>query len=129
MLDIDNFKDYNDKYGHQKGDEILCIISKVISQALKRSTDFAARWGGEEFAILLSFTDREGAIKVAELIRANIESTDIPLADGSTAALTVSIGVNTQIPKHSSSMDSFISIADKELYRAKETGKNRVCYA
>jgi diguanylate cyclase (GGDEF)-like protein len=128
MLDIDNFKDYNDKYGHQKGDEILCIISKTISQTLKRSTDFVARWGGEEFAILLSFTDKEGAIKVAELVRANIEKTKIPLANGIISKLTVSIGINTQVPKQSSSMDAFISLADKELYRAKESGKNRVCH-
>jgi diguanylate cyclase (GGDEF)-like protein len=128
MLDIDNFKDYNDKYGHQKGDEILCLISKAISQTLRRSTDFVARWGGEEFAILLPFTEAEGAIKVAEFIRANIENTKVPLSDGAASALTVSIGVNTQIPKQSSSMDSFISLADKELYRAKEMGKNRVCH-
>jgi diguanylate cyclase (GGDEF)-like protein len=128
MLDIDNFKDYNDKYGHQKGDEILCIISRAISQTLKRSTDFVARWGGEEFAILLSFTDAEGAVKVAEFIRSNIENTKIPLINKANAALTVSIGVNTMVPKQSSSMDAFLSLADKELYRAKETGKNKVCH-
>jgi diguanylate cyclase (GGDEF)-like protein len=127
MLDIDNFKDYNDKYGHQKGDEILCAISKSISKTLKRSTDFVSRWGGEEFAILLSFTNAEGAFKVAELIRANIENLNVLLSDGVIVKLTVSIGVNTQVPGHKSLLDTFISDADKELYRAKEMGKNKVC--
>jgi diguanylate cyclase (GGDEF)-like protein len=128
MLDIDNFKKYNDKYGHQKGDEILCIISKTISKTLKRSTDFVARWGGEEFAVLLSFTNAEGAAIVAEFMRANVENAKVPLDDGSTSSLTVSIGVNTYDPQQSTfSMEDFISIADKELYRAKGSGKNRVC--
>jgi diguanylate cyclase (GGDEF)-like protein len=117
MLDIDDFKSYNDKFGHQQGDEVLRIIAKTIEQTLKRPSDFVARWGGEEFAILLSNTGVEGALKIAELIRVNVEKTNI----------TVSIGVNTQSPEQSSSLESFISVADKELYKAKGMGKNRVC--
>jgi diguanylate cyclase (GGDEF)-like protein len=127
MLDIDYFKNYNDLYGHQQGDEVLCIIAKIIAQAPKRPGDFVARWGGEEFAVLLSNTGTSGAVKIAENIRTNVENTNMPLVDGSVAKLTISIGVNTQIPEQGSSLESFISIADKELYRAKEMGRNKVC--
>jgi diguanylate cyclase (GGDEF)-like protein len=117
MLDIDNFKKYNDFYGHQQGDDVLCIIAKIIEQTPKRPGDFVARWGGEEFAVLLSNTEEKGALKVAEAIRANVEQTYI----------TVSIGVNTQFPEQDSSLESFIAVADKELYKAKDAGRNKVC--
>jgi diguanylate cyclase (GGDEF)-like protein len=117
MIDIDDFKKYNDKYGHQHGDEVLRTIAKTIEHTLKRPGDFVARWGGEEFAVILSNTSSGGALKIAELIRENVEKTSV----------TVSIGVNTQAPDQGSSLKYFVSIADKELYRAKENGKNRVC--
>jgi diguanylate cyclase (GGDEF)-like protein len=129
MLDIDYFKDFNDKYGHLQGDEALCIIAKIIERMLKRSSDFAARWGGEEFAILLPDTDADGALRLAESIRENVEKANIPLADGAIAKLTISIGINTHIPEQGSSLEAFISVSDEELYKAKETGRNRVCAA
>jgi diguanylate cyclase (GGDEF)-like protein len=126
MLDIDHFKNYNDMYGHQQGDEVLRIISKIIEQTPKRPGDFVARWGGEEFVVLLSNTGTKGAFKIAEAIRANVEKTDV-FVNGFATKLTVSIGVNTQSPEQGSSLESFISIADKEMYKAKEAGRNRVC--
>jgi diguanylate cyclase (GGDEF)-like protein len=127
MLDIDHFKSYNDRYGHQQGDEVLRWIAKTIEKTLKRPGDFVARWGGEEFAILLSNTNATGALKIAEDIRTNVEDMKVPLLDGTIVKLTVSIGLNTQAPENSP-LEAFISVADKELYRAKETGRNRVCY-
>jgi diguanylate cyclase (GGDEF)-like protein len=127
MLDIDHFKIYNDKYGHQQGDKILCLIARTIEGTLKRPGDFAARWGGEEFAVLLSNTSASGASKIAESIRVNVEKINVSMVSNSIDKLTISIGVNTQAPEQNSSLETFISIADKELYKAKETGRNQVC--
>jgi diguanylate cyclase (GGDEF)-like protein len=130
MIDIDNFKLYNDKHGHQQGDEILRIIARTIEHTPKRPGDFVARWGGEEFAVLLSNTSINGALKVAEAVRENIENTNVLLANGTVTKLTISIGVNTQSPENGSSLESFIAVADKELYKAKEAGKNKVsCFS
>jgi diguanylate cyclase (GGDEF)-like protein len=127
MLDIDHFKEYNDTYGHLQGDEALCIISRAIEQVLKRSNDFVARWGGEEFVVLLADTNAKGALKIAEAIRKNVEKANILLANKDVTKLTISIGVNTHAPNPKSSQDVFISAADNELYRAKKTGRNKVC--
>jgi len=126
IIDIDKFKDYNDNYGHMQGDAVLRKISKTILQSLKRPADFAARWGGEEFVVLLQNTPLEGATEVAEQIRLNIEKETLPCADGSLTKMTVSIGVNTLIPGQNSSVDTFFTNADKALYAAKEMGRNRV---
>jgi diguanylate cyclase (GGDEF)-like protein len=127
MLDIDHFKIYNDKYGHQKGDKVLCLISRTIEETLKRPGDFVARWGGEEFAVLLSNTNAEGALKIAEALRVNVEKINVSMVSNSIDKLTISIGVNTQAPVQNSSLETFISVADKELYRAKEMGRNKIC--
>jgi diguanylate cyclase (GGDEF)-like protein len=127
MLDIDHFKEYNDTYGHLQGDEALCIISRTIEQVLKRSNDFAARWGGEEFVVLLADTNAKGALKIAEAIRKNVEKADILLAGKDVTKLTISIGVNTHAPNPKSSQDAFISAADNELYRAKKASRSKVC--
>jgi len=129
VIDIDRFKTYNDTYGHQQGDVVLQSVAEVIKGEIRRPGDFAARWGGEEFVVLLSDTDCGGALKVAEAIRANVEKLSIPLPDGAAAGATVSIGVNTQTPGRDISWDSFISAADNALYKAKEIGRNRVCAA
>ena len=134
MLDVDKFKTYNDIYGHQQGDVILCAVAKSLQNDLKRPGDFAARWGGEEFAALLANTDMPGAIEVAERVRANVENLHLTGAkDGqtpaNTAPITISIGVATQTPDPTSSLDLFISAADTALYAAKKAGRNRVCRA
>ncbi|MCL2101062.1 MAG: diguanylate cyclase [Fibromonadales bacterium] len=127
LADIDDFKTYNDTYGHLQGDAALQSVAKNIEQSLSRSIDFAARWGGEEFAVLLPSTDLTGALSVAERIRNNIECVEIPCSNGSSTKLTVSIGVNTCAPKYINSIDDFVSKADKMLYCAKKAGKNKVC--
>jgi diguanylate cyclase (GGDEF)-like protein len=126
MIDVDKFKNYNDTYGHQQGDIVLQTVAKIFSQAAKRSGDIAARWGGEEFVVLLPNTMMPGALDIAERIRADVEAVIIPCTDGSTTKVTVSIGVNTQTPVHGNSIDVFISNADKALYEAKARGRNRV---
>jgi len=118
MLDVDRFKKYNDTYGHQEGDRVLRDVAACVKRTLKRPGDFAARWGGEEFAVLLPNTDSAGAANTAESIRANVEAeTDV----------TVSAGVSTRSPEQNSSLDRFLSAADNALYEAKRQGRNRVC--
>jgi len=127
MMDIDNFKTYNDNYGHQQGDAVLQIVAKAIEKEAKRPGDFSARWGGEEFAVLLSNTNAKGALVVAETIRSSIEDLKISLlADGSITKVTVSIGVHTLTSVQNVSSDYFISGADEALYKAKKLGRNRV---
>jgi len=128
VIDIDKFKVYNDTYGHQQGDAVLRTVAKVFSQSLKRASDFAARWGGEEFIVLLPHTYLDGAMEIAENIRRNVENVEISHADGSKSKVTVSIGVTTLVPTQNSSMDAFFSMADKALYDAKASGRNRVLY-
>ena len=102
--------------------------AEIFTQSLKRQSDFVARWGGEEFAILLPNTTSEGALDVAGLIREHVENAVIPLPDGSNTKITVSIGVNTQIPTQSSLLEFFIASADEALYASKKTGRNRVTF-
>jgi len=129
IMDVDHFKIYNDTYGHQQGDVALRMVASVFSKQIKRSMDFAARWGGEEFIGLLPSTPLEGALEIAEEIRRNIEVMEIPHKDGSTnSKITVSIGVSTQRPSEDSWTDSFISMADKALYDAKTAGRNMVAH-
>jgi diguanylate cyclase (GGDEF)-like protein len=127
ILDLDYFKDYNDTYGHLQGDRALQVVAKVFTQELKRSSDLAARWGGEEFAILLANTDFNGAHDVAERIRQKTEDLQIVLTDGSVSKITVSIGINSLIPTTNNMLEEFIHHADMALYTAKREGRNRVC--
>jgi diguanylate cyclase (GGDEF)-like protein len=126
VIDIDRFKIYNDTYGHQQGDTVLQTLAQSFSVILKRPADFAARWGGEEFTVLLPNTNPSGAMEVAEQMRHYIENMVIVLNDTITR-ITLSIGVFTRMPGFSCSIDEFITNADKALYRAKNTGRNRVC--
>jgi len=126
IMDLDHFKNLNDTYGHQMGDVVLQTVAGIFSHSFKRPGDFAARWGGEEFVVLLPNTPLEGAIEVAEKIRVDIENTSMLAADGSKMKVTVSVGVNSLIPGKDDTIDAFISNADKALYNAKETGRNRV---
>ena len=128
MIDVDNFKDFNDSYGHIQGDIALQSSAKVFSQILKRPGDFAARWGGEEFIALLPNTDLPGALGIAEQIRNGIEVMQIPRYDGPVRSITASIGVNTRLNGQSGSINEFISRADKALYDAKIKGRNKVCF-
>jgi len=126
MLDVDHFKIYNDTHGHQQGDVALQTVAGTISSSLKRKTDIAARWGGEEFAVLLPNTEIIGAMQVAEDIVKNIESTKIPCSDGETFHnTTISIGVAQMLPEDDLSIANLILQADMALYKAKDMGRNR----
>jgi diguanylate cyclase (GGDEF)-like protein len=127
IIDLDNFKEYNDSYGHPQGDILLQAVAKTFKNTLRRSVDFVARWGGEEFIVLLGNTDFKNALMIAERIRKNVENAVIPLSDKKATSITVSIGVNSQIPTLECQTDDFIYKADQALYAAKESGKNRVC--
>ncbi|MCL2101550.1 MAG: diguanylate cyclase [Fibromonadales bacterium] len=127
MIDIDDFKIYNDSYGHLQGDEALQSVAKSIKKTLKRSVDVVARWGGEEFIALLLDADICGALSVAEKIRKNVEKDLIPYVGSKAAHITVSVGVNTLTPTQEHTIHDFISGADNALYTAKRTGKNKVC--
>jgi len=129
MLDIDNFKKYNDTYGHPQGDVLLTAIADVLTKTLNRSTDFASRWGGEEFTVLLPDTGVDGTNKIAEQMRINIKDTLVPCGDGTITSATVSLGAISIIPGVDDLAANFIAEADKLLYNAKKAGKNRVCCA
>ena len=129
ILDIDNFKVYNDTEGHLQGDVALKHVAQILKKRLKRATDFVSRWGGEEFVVLLSETHRTGALLVAEEVRRAIENSVVLTADGRETRVTVSIGVNSTIPKSDCTIDDFLVEADNALYKAKEEGRNRVVSA
>ncbi|HOK00955.1 MAG TPA: sensor domain-containing diguanylate cyclase, partial [Spirochaetota bacterium] len=125
MLDIDHFKRVNDTYGHLNGDTVLKIIASIIHQNI-RVFDMASRYGGEEFAVILTDTDEELGLKIAERLRAKVEEADFDL-NGTKIKVTISIGVAQFNPEVDDSADSIIARADMALYQAKNTGRNRVC--
>lgn len=125
MLDIDFFKNVNDTYGHLMGDKVLLSFANKAIGLLRRPNDYVCRYGGEEFAVLLSNTDHKGALKVAELIRQKTENSPV-LCDGVQINVTVSIGVATLTVDDSTATDELFSEADKALYQAKELGRNQV---
>jgi len=125
LMDIDHFKQYNDTYGHQQGDRALIAVAHGIEHAIRRSSDLSARWGGEEFTVLLPNTDAEGGLTIAEQIREDIAAIKIPLANGDITQVTISIGVNAMVPTKDDSVDDFISKTDDALYNSKKTGRNR----
>jgi diguanylate cyclase (GGDEF)-like protein len=127
LLDVDHFKAFNDTYGHVAGDECLKRIAKLVENRLNRSSDLAARYGGEEFAGILPDTDSTGAIQLAELIRSEVESLQIPHKTSSTTDhVTVSLGVVTLTSPGCRTSTDMVASADKCLYRAKSDGRNRV---
>jgi diguanylate cyclase (GGDEF)-like protein len=126
MLDLDHFKDFNDRHGHPSGDEALRTFAEVLRSCM-RDGDLAARYGGEEFAVMLPRVDPATAVTIAERIRARTESTTMSLAPGITDRITVSIGV-AAAPLQALERTSLLRIADEALYQAKAAGRNRVVY-
>lgn len=125
MLDIDKFKNFNDTYGHLAGDQCLERIADQIKKTIKRPGDFVARYGGEEFAVVLPNTPIDGALKLAEEIREDIENLNNHYEELETK-VTVSLGVAAIIPDSTDNPDELIAAADKALYQAKEAGRNQV---
>ncbi len=127
MVDVDFFKVYNDRYGHQAGDQCLTAIAKVLAQGLRDGSDFIARYGGEEFLILLPGQDVDSANEVLERLRCDIEDLAIPHA-GSTIApvITFSAGIAAMVPAAGFGLEDLIEQADRNLYIAKRRGKNQV---
>ena len=127
MSDIDDFKPYNDTYGHLQGDEALKAVARVLTSTLGRSGDLVARYGGEEFAIVLFNTPMAGALQVAERLRTAVEELKLEhSASRAARILTLSLGVATMIPSSESHPDELIGRADAALYRAKGDGRNCV---
>jgi diguanylate cyclase (GGDEF)-like protein len=127
LIDIDHFKDFNDRYGHQAGDDALKRVAEMIALSAKRPLDFAARFGGEEFALILyGYVNDEGR-NLPEELRRSVESLKIPHSASPTAPwLTVSVGVAIVTPGAERSLAGAIQLADEALYQAKEEGRNRV---
>jgi diguanylate cyclase (GGDEF)-like protein len=128
MMDIDRFKSFNDNYGHLNGDHALKAVSSVLVDTIQRGSDYVFRWGGEEFAVLLPETPLDGAVNVAEKIRANIESAPIIMGD-KTESVTISIGVSSMMVEPATypwAAAEFCEGIDKALYKAKHNGRNRV---
>ncbi|MDB2405552.1 sensor domain-containing diguanylate cyclase [Arcobacteraceae bacterium] len=126
MIDIDNFKCVNDKYGHAIGDIVINRLASIFRSTL-RSSDIAIRFGGEEFLILLTNTNLKNSVKIAEKIRSNTELSIVHVEDKEDIHFTISIGVN-EVNKDDKSINQSLDLADKALYKAKNNGKNQVCY-
>ncbi|HEX8596201.1 MAG TPA: diguanylate cyclase [Pseudomonas sp.] len=126
MVDVDWFKQYNDHYGHQAGDEVLRRVASELTTHVRRSGDFVARYGGEEFAIILQSTSEEHAMAFTDMLCREIEQLQLPHEMSPLKYLSVSMGVAVVTPDSDASMTGFLKAADTALYRAKQQGRNRV---
>jgi diguanylate cyclase (GGDEF)-like protein len=130
FVDLDFFKQYNDTYGHEVGDQCLIQVAKILHNHTQRSNDMAARFGGEEFAVILPETSEDDAFKIAETILAELERLQIPhTGSGVAKHVTLSVGVATMIPNQPDSEDSLRIAADNALYQAKKMGRKQVVKA
>jgi len=128
FIDVDFFKNYNDFYGHQKGDNVISTIAKTIKNAI-RHMDFVARYGGEEFVVLLPETDAHGAYAVSTNIFKAIERLEIPHEKSLVSKqITVSLGITVYRGEQAMTKDELLGIADQALYRAKQLGRNQIYY-
>ena len=125
MFDIDHFKKFNDNHGHVAGDEVIRSVALVSSEQISRESDEIFRYGGEEYAILLPNTELDGALFLAEKVRAAIESLTVHCGDKSLDC-TVSLGVACHLSEHPMQPNEFIEQADTALYQAKQNGRNQV---
>lgn len=126
LCDIDHFKQYNDTYGHQAGDDCLAKVAQTMEQVVKRPTDLVARYGGEEFGVILPNTQMAGVIEISKIICQAICDLKIPHEKSSTASyVTVSLGVNCMVPTAEDNLQNLILMADNCLYQAKKQGRNQ----
>ncbi|UZJ43449.1 sensor domain-containing diguanylate cyclase [Marinimicrobium sp. C6131] len=127
LIDIDYFKQYNDRYGHLQGDDCLRSIAQTLDAVASRPRDFLARFGGEEFMLVLPETDEKAARAVANRCRQAILKLQIPhAASGASQLVSISVGVASIIPDHEGELAEFIESADRKLYQAKLEGRDRV---
>ncbi len=125
MLDIDYFKQYNDQYGHIQGDDCLRAVARTLSEAVHRPRDFVARFGGEEFVLVLPETDEVSAKQIAEKCRLLIQQQQIPHESSDVSdVLTISLGVGTMIPGMADDKKAFVEAVDQCLYKAKANGRD-----
>ena len=127
MLDVDHFKRFNDTFGHDAGDAVLREVG-VVLRTFFRGEDVACRYGGEEFALILSDTTTEGAAHRAERLREHIAKLSLTFRRQALGPLTASIGIAT-LPAHAATADGLVRLADQALYAAKRDGRNRVAIA
>jgi diguanylate cyclase (GGDEF)-like protein len=125
MMDIDHFKNVNDQYGHLVGDKCIKTVARTLEKALKRPSDDVCRYGGEEFALILPSTDLEGALILVEQLRAEIERTSIQ-AENVSVNITISAGIGSAVADLNQPEDVILALADKQLYAAKNAGRNNV---
>ncbi len=125
MVDVDNFKQYNDAYGHLGGDDCLRRIASAVASEM-RANDLVARYGGEEFGVILPNQSLKGAAIVAERIRCRVEQLHMPNLGSKQHVVTVSIGAATALPALESNPSQLVATADAALYRAKHMGRNRI---
>jgi diguanylate cyclase (GGDEF)-like protein len=126
MIDVDFFKNYNDLYGHLEGDKVLQAIAETLQNVIRKDADIVGRFGGEEFLVILTETPSDKAFDVAERIRLKIENLKIPHENSEVSPyVTVSLGVASVIPEDDD-FEKIIELADIALYRAKNSGRNKV---
>jgi diguanylate cyclase (GGDEF)-like protein len=124
IIDVDDFKEINDRQGHLQGDIVLETVANVVREAT-RSIDVAARYGGDELAVVLVETGREGAMTLGERLGERMRKTEVPLREGGSMGVTISIGVAT-LPDSADTLESLVDAADHALLRAKRAGKNQL---
>jgi diguanylate cyclase (GGDEF)-like protein len=128
MIDVDYFKLYNDRYGHQAGDDCLRRVAQTLKDSLRRPADLVARYGGEEFACILPETGFDDAMAIAHELEARVRQQAIAHEDSGTAKIvTVSLGVAGRVAHASSDASALLSLADAQLYLAKDSGRGCVC--
>lgn len=126
LLDLDWFKNYNDRYGHQAGDDCLRTFARLLEANVRRTGDLVARYGGEEFAFIAPATDAPHALSMAQTICDALAKLELPHQAAPFGRVTVSIGVAVIVPKEGETADVLVKKADEAMYRAKEQGRNRV---
>jgi diguanylate cyclase (GGDEF)-like protein len=130
MIDIDNFKAYNDELGHVAGDACLKMVVEALAGAMRGAGDLLARYGGEEFAVVMPGADLEGALSLAERLRLRVEELEIPgPAPSDSRRVTISVGVAATPDARGTSAEALVAAADRALYEAKQAGRNRVVAA